>query len=227
LNPTQSVDTMPSVTIPSQQRSSDMFNARIDRQSMNFQIRNQNSTAPLSLPALLNQPNMDRRMVSDHQYLLREQIEAFEASEDDVTTRLRGRNKPVALGQVGIRCKHCAHLPVSRRCKGSIYFPSNKMGIYQAAQNMSSTHIQCGLCDCMPDHIKQQFVLIMNTRYCAANHGMGRSYWAKSASNLGLVDTESHGIRFLPNLPSDAVIVDEEFNDVLGAGAASASAATP
>jgi hypothetical protein len=227
MNPTHSVNTLPSFTAPSQQALSDSFNARIDRHPMNVQIRNQNSTGPLSLPALLNQPTMDRRMVSDHQYLLREQIEAFEASEDDVTTRLRGRNKPVALGQVGIRCKHCAHLPVSRRYKGSIYFPSNKMGIYQAAQNMSITHIQCGLCDSMPDHIKQQFVLIMNTRYCAANHGMGRSYWAKSASNLGLVDTERHGIRFLPNLPADAVIVDEELKDILGAGAAPAGAASP
>jgi hypothetical protein len=97
---------------------------------------------------------------------------------------------------VGIRCKHCAHLPISKRQKGSTYFPSNKLGIYQAAQNMSTIHLQCGLCAFTPDHIKDQFATIMADRRRNENGG-GRPYWAKSASQSGLIDTEEHGIRFV------------------------------
>ncbi len=33
--------------------------------------------------------------------------EAFGATEDDIAAPMHGRNKPIALGQVGIRCMHC------------------------------------------------------------------------------------------------------------------------
>jgi hypothetical protein len=184
-----------------------IMNAAIS--GMNPDMRSSNSSfVPVCLPVVLAQPDADERWVSEFQRLLRQQIEVFEADDDTVMTHVRGRNKPVSFGQVGLRCKHCAYLPVSKRQKGSTYFPSNLSGVYQAAQNMSTTHIQCGLCDCMPESIKQQFVVLMNqNRLGSTNHGAGRSYWSKSASSFGLVDTEHHGIRFLPNLPVDAVIV--------------------
>lgn len=150
------------------------------------------SAARNQLPALLARPE-DEMKLSAHQVLLRLQIEVFEATEDDVSTHTRGRNKPIQPGQVGIRCRHCAHLPVVRRQKGSTYFPASTMGIYQAAQNMSTTHIQCGLCVEMPESIKQQFVLLMASKLNSS--GAGRPYWADSAKKLGLVDTEENGIR--------------------------------
>jgi hypothetical protein len=175
---------------------------------INDDMRSLHSSVPLSLPALLARANVDELRVSEFQCLLRQQIEVFEAGDDDVMTHVRGRNKPVSFGQVGLRCIHCAHLSMSRHQKGSTYFPSIMSGIYQAAQNMSNTHIQCGLCDSMPDSIIQQFAYLMNTRHGAANHGAGRLYWAKSASCFGLVDTERHGMRHYRHLPLDAVVVD-------------------
>jgi hypothetical protein len=145
-----------------------------------------------SLPAVLAQPE-DNLKLSSHQVLLRHQISAFEATEDDVSTHTRGRNKPIQLGQIGIRCRHCAHLPVSRRQKGSSYFPATTMGLYQAAQNMSTTHLQCGVCTEMPESIKEEFVRLMSSKL--ASSGAGRPYWAESAKKLGLVDTEHSGIR--------------------------------
>jgi hypothetical protein len=164
---------------------------------------------PLSLPRLLVQPSEDQCRLSEFQYLLRQQIEVFEANVDDATTHKRGRNKPVTFGQVGIRCKHCAHLPVEQRQNGAVYFPSKMLGLYQAAQNMASTHIQDGSCECMPGGVKFLFLLIMNKRQGAVNNGAGRTYWSKSASLMGLVDTESHGIRLKWNLPPDATVLDE------------------
>jgi hypothetical protein len=163
-------------------------------------------TIPLHLPICLAKSD-DEQKLSDHQYFLRQQIEAFQATEDDVMTHTRGRNKPIHVGQVGIRCRHCAHLPVSRRQKGSTYFPSNKLGIYQAAQNMSTAHIQCGLCSEMPEEIKMKFIEVMSAQQSHCSSGAGRPYWAQSATQLGLLNTEE-GIRFIRDLPPGIVILE-------------------
>ena len=161
----------------------------------------------LVLPSCVAQP-IDCYKLSAHQCLLREQIEYFAATENDVQTHVRGRNKAITVGQVGIRCKHCAHAPIFQRQRGSTYFPSNKLGIYQAAQNMSTTHLQCGLCTFTPLRIKEQFAAIMADRQRNEN-GAGRPYWAKSATQVGLIDTAEHGIRFvLGRLPSEIRILD-------------------
>ena len=163
------------------------------------------SLIPTKLPFCLAQ-TVDKFKLSEHQLFLRFQIEAFAATEDDVNTHIRGRNKRIALGQVGIRCRHCAHLAASRRQKGAAYFPANTMGLYQAAQNMSTAHIQCGLCPEMPEYIKEHFKGLIATK--SFTSGAGRPYWAKSAKNMGLVNTED-GIRFIRDLPEGTVIVED------------------
>jgi hypothetical protein len=169
---------------------------------------------PLRLPVILAQPE-DSLKLSSHQVLLRHQIEAFQASEDDIGTHTRGRNKPIVLGQVGIRCRHCAHLPVACRQKGSTYFPATLLGLYQAAQNMSTTHMQCGLCSAMPDSIKMQFAHLLSTK--VSSSGAGRPYWASSAKKLGLVNTED-GIHFIRDLPANARVLEDGMTDERGSG---------
>lgn len=151
---------------------------------------------PICLPVVLAVPE-DNQKLSSHQVLLRNQIEAFKATEDDLTTHTRGRNKPIKLGQVGIRCKHCARLPVARRQKGSTYFPASLHGLYQAAQNMNTTHMQRGLCTEMPPEYKQMFSEALTNK--VSSSVAGRPYWAKTARQLGLLDTED-GIRFVRDL---------------------------
>lgn len=158
---------------------------------------------PQCLPFVLAMP-LDVLKVSSHQVLLRYQVEAFQATEEDISTHTRGRNKPIMLGQVGIRCRHCAHLPVLQRQKGSTYFPSTTWGLYQAAQNMSTTHMQFGLCTEMPEDIKFTFAQLMATK--SSSSGAGRPYWAESAKSVGLVDTED-GIWFMRDLSANARIL--------------------
>jgi hypothetical protein len=145
-----------------------------------------------SLPTLLVMPS-DLVELSPHQTLLRYQIEVFRAQEEDVSTHTRGRNKPVQLGQIGVRCRHCKVLPVSERLRGSVYFPRAVEGFYQAAQNMNSTHLQTGECQVMGDDLRQEFADLIASR--ATSTGAGRSYWAQQARDLGLQNTED-GIRF-------------------------------
>jgi hypothetical protein len=50
----------------------------------------------------------DKYWLSELQVYLRANFaEAFGATEDDIAAPMHGRNKPIALGQVGIRCMHC------------------------------------------------------------------------------------------------------------------------
>jgi hypothetical protein len=148
------------------------------------------------LPAALAQPD-DNLKLSGQQVFLRNQIEAFRAREDDILTHTRGRNKPIVLNQVGIRCKFCAHLPVARRQKGSTYFPASLNGLYQAAQNMNTSHMSSGLCTEMPVAVKQEFANLIATREQAS--AAGRPYWANAAAALGLMDTED-GIRHVDDV---------------------------
>jgi len=139
------------------------------------------------LPTLLAVP-VDHKQLYSHQLLLRYQIEVFRAGEEGTCTYTRGRNKSIQLGQIGIRCRHCKVLPVSRRKRGSVYFPRTIEGFYQAAQNVNSTHLQTGDCPLMGNALRQEFANLIATRGMSA--GAGRAYWAYQASKLGLRNTD-------------------------------------
>lgn len=164
---------------------------------------------PFSLPTCLACP-IDAIKLSDHQHFLRQQIEVFQATNEDITTHIRGRIKTITLGQVGIRCRHCKNIPAARRQKGSTYFPSNKVGIYQAAQNMSTAHMQSGLCKEMPISVKLEFMRLQLQKGKCSPTGAGRPYWTKSATELGLVDTENFGIQFIRDLPPGVSVLPHE-----------------
>jgi len=126
----------------------------------------------------------DKDKLSSIQCFLRNQIEIFTASEEDMTTHSKA-------GQVGIRCKHCCCLPLLQRSKGSGYFPSALVGIYHAAQNMQHHHFSVG-CLMMPSEEKSLFDKMLSSR---SRFGGGKSYWAEAAKDLGLVEC-SNGIWF-------------------------------
>jgi hypothetical protein len=135
----------------------------------------------------------DREVLNDHLVFLRQQIEIFRATFDDIMSHTRGRNKGIALRQVGIRCRHCSHIPVGNRRKGSTYFPSTLVGIYQAAQNINVEHFQSRMCTEIPEEVALRLERFGATKSLAS--GAGKAYWAESARKLGLTDTED-GIRF-------------------------------
>jgi hypothetical protein len=151
------------------------------------------------LPAVLS-CSMDEVLLTKFQVFLRLHIEAFAATPHDVSSRIRGRHKQVRLHQVGIQCRHCAHIPASQRGKGAVYFPSSTMGLYQAAQNMNSTHLQCGLCPEMPESTKTAFAQLLGTKTAGSSSAGGRAYWGRCALQMGLVDTE-HGIFAVGAIP--------------------------
>jgi hypothetical protein len=158
---------------------------------------------PRCLPAPASGP-MDVHLLSMRQVFLRQQIEIFAATEVEAFSHARGRNKRIQFGQVGIRCRHCAHMSVVNRPKGSTYFPSALAGLYQAAQNMCSAHLQTGVCTGMPESIQQEFTRLLSMPKACS--GSGRKYWAESAKRFGLVDTDQ-GIFQSHHIPSSAHII--------------------
>jgi hypothetical protein len=75
----------------------------------------------------------DEQVLNEYQCLLRKQIELFETGPDDVKGKAQGRNTPVQIGQVGIRCRHCVSIPRSARPKGSAYYSRTLVGMYQVS----------------------------------------------------------------------------------------------
>jgi hypothetical protein len=75
----------------------------------------------------------DKYWLSELQVYLRANFaEAFGATEEDIAAPMHGRNKPIALGQVGIRCLHCKSKLVS--C------------VWSELDNQSSPYLPCMLC---------------------------------------------------------------------------------
>eukprot|EP00546_Thalassionema_frauenfeldii_P018851 CAMPEP_0178900240 /NCGR_PEP_ID=MMETSP0786-20121207/3366_1 /TAXON_ID=186022 /ORGANISM="Thalassionema frauenfeldii, Strain CCMP 1798" /LENGTH=1080 /DNA_ID=CAMNT_0020571227 /DNA_START=69 /DNA_END=3310 /DNA_ORIENTATION=- len=161
---------------------------------------------PLGLPE-------DKFWLSELQVYLRSNFaEAFGATEADIAAPMMdATNKPIALGQVGIRCMHCRNDPPSERGQQATSYPSLISGIYNSVQQMLRLHFDC--CLSMPAEVRQK---IEQLKVSSSARGGRKQYWIDSAKRLGLVDTP-HGIHFgrdpygpLPPLSGPSGTAEEE-----------------
>ncbi|KAL3907331.1 MAG: hypothetical protein SGILL_008921, partial [Bacillariaceae sp.] len=133
----------------------------------------------------------DKYWLSELQVYLRSSFaECFGATEEDIAAPMHGRNKPIALGQVGIRCMHCKHENPAERGQQATSYPSLISGIYNSVQQMLRLHLEC--CQSMPPHIRAKIEAL---KVSSSSRGGRKQYWVDSAKRLGLVDTR-HGIHF-------------------------------
>lgn len=139
---------------------------------------------------ILFQP-ADASCLSQYQCLVRQQIELFAADEIDVLDVGPGRAGSIVLGQVGVRCRYCAHLPPSQRARGSTAYPTRLDVLYQTAQNLAKSHLEL-YCS----HITPRMREILKTlRVQKSPSGRGKQYWAESAQELGVMEYPG-GLRF-------------------------------
>lgn len=133
----------------------------------------------------------DRDYLSDRQIFVRsDMVEICEATDADVAARHATRGQKLNVGQVGIRCVHCAHLPLSDRAKYAVCYPSSTSRICKAIANMNHVHFE--QCREIPPHVLKTYKTLKTTR----PHGVSsKAYWNKAAKKLGLVNTET-GMRF-------------------------------
>jgi len=139
----------------------------------------------------------DDERLSAYHALARRHMEFFEAGQDDISTNARGRNRPIVLGQVGIRCKHCSHLPPRRRQRAAMYYPFKLDLLYQACQTLANVHL-CEQCQHFPADVRTELVKLRGEKTTAL---VGKKYWADGARIHDVYESPD-GLRFRP-LPSD------------------------
>lgn len=149
----------------------------------------------------------DPDSLSAFQCLARKHIEFFEAVDADVSMGVQGRNKPIVLGQVGIRCHHCRHLPPKQRARASTYYPAKLHGVYQSAQNIINSHMMSmpddqhkhditssSSCQEIPLEVQNDLLKLQIQK---SRPGGGKKYWGECAEAQGVYEDE-HGLRFRP-----------------------------
>jgi hypothetical protein len=154
------------------------------------------ASATPSLPSsgiTMEFPDDDHRL-SEYQIAIRQHLEIFEARQEDVKSNIQGRKRQVFLGQAGIRCRHCSNLKLRKRGRGAVYYPVKLNGIYQAAQNMATSHVS-DCCSQIHPGIKQRLRDLRHRRETASG---GKEYWAEAGSAIGLYETDD-GLRLLPS----------------------------
>lgn len=113
-----------------------------------------------------------------------ELVEVYRAKNCEVRTR--NRSKRVLLGQVGIRCRFCAHYPIGTRASRSSCFPSSLQRIYQSLTMMMRDHFSS--CQAIPKDLLLKYTnLKRNTSQGATD---SKTYWLDSAKKLGLDDSD-------------------------------------
>jgi len=147
--------------------------------------------------------NEDKYYLSELQCVLRSEfVEAFGTTQTDTVLPVHGRNRPIALGQVGIRCQHCkdiSYIPTysnpnndrNRSTQNAISYPSFISGIYNTVQQMYRLHFD--QCPYIPDELKGRVGNLKDSH--TSNRGGRKQYWIESAKRIGLVDT-SFGIHY-------------------------------
>jgi hypothetical protein len=133
----------------------------------------------------------DDESLSEYQCFLRNQIELFEATNEDLQLNAQKMNKYVVLGQVGIRCRYCAKKATWTRARGAVYYSATLDGLYQAGQNMSKNHL-CNHCNSIPEPIKQELLRLKSGKRRA---GGGKQYWSEAARAMGVFE-DQYGLRF-------------------------------
>lgn len=134
----------------------------------------------------------DEHVLIEYQCLLRKQIELFEATPEDTQATTQGRINSITAGQVGIRCRHCAILPVQSRPRGSVYYSRTIGGIYQVGQNMAKHHF-AKTCTMIPEHVKARLIWLRSDHRRAS--GGGKEYWSEGLRVLGIYE-DGNALRF-------------------------------
>lgn len=141
----------------------------------------------------------DSDSLSDRQcYVRAEMCEIFAATDKDVAARHSKGAQKLVVGQVGIRCIHCAHLRPRDRAERAVCYPSSISRIYQTVADMQRFHFE--QCTQIPKRVQDIYKSLKTTR--PRGVGSPQAYWVQSAKSLGLVDT-GNGIRFDTDLAKE------------------------
>ena len=132
----------------------------------------------------------DKEWLSDMDCFIRRNLEVFCATAEDVDFAHQDRKYPITVGQVGIRCIHCALAGGGAACRGNaIAFPYSINGIYEAVREFQRLHLES--CDNLPAATRQKLEEVKGSSSLSS---VLRKYYVLAANALGMYDTPD-GIR--------------------------------
>jgi len=129
----------------------------------------------------------DHDWLSDMDCFVRNNLEAFCATEEDVHSAQSDRKYPIQLGQVGVRCLHCARYNAARG--NGVSFPYSISGIYESVREFQRLHLDT--CTHISDKLKDE---MKSMKTSTSLSSVLRKYYVLAAKALGMVDTQD-GIR--------------------------------
>ena len=169
--------------------------------------------SPISLPE-------DRHYLTDIQCWIRQNLEFFSATTDDLRLS-SGRRSSAVLGRVGIRCIHCAGArqnvqnekpSPSKASKffwppASVSYPFNISGIHTACSQKTNLHFNH--CPYLPVQEKALMKSLIQDGYDRPNKrskgGIALAmYYTIAAKRIGIIDVED-GMRFGRDLQLDSL----------------------
>jgi len=130
----------------------------------------------------------DREWLSDNDMFIRQQVEVFCATLQDVQVARSENKHPIEEGTVGLRCVHCA-LSKSTSTESSTVYPFSIGGIFEAVQEFHRVHLDN--CKSVPQAVRSKLAAMKGYSSLTS---VSRNWYIQAAKSLGLVDTKN-GIR--------------------------------
>lgn len=132
----------------------------------------------------------DKDWLSDMDCFVRNNVEIFSATENDLAIAKTDKKYPIKLGQVGLRCMHCAGSSMGAR-REAVMYPYSISGIYESVRDFQKLHLD--YCPHLPPDLKGAMGKL--THGCSSLSSVLRRYYVQAARALGLFDSEDGGIR--------------------------------
>ena len=139
----------------------------------------------------------DRDWLSDMDCFVRRNLEVFTVSATDLVTANEDLRTPVTLGQVGIRCMHCANTDAEARGT-AVYYPTSIDHVYESVRNFQRYHFE--LCVNIPPEVQTQ---LAGLSQCTSLSSVLRRYYVLAAKALGMVNAP-YGVCMQIDSASDA-----------------------
>jgi len=133
----------------------------------------------------------DKEWISDMDCFVRENLAVFCASEQDVNSAQSDRKYPIVVGQVGIRCLHCAMSSTGEGARGTaVSFPHSIHGIYESVREFQRLHLES--CPNLPTDVASKLSALKGSSSLSS---VLRRHYVSAARALGMRDaSDGNGI---------------------------------
>eukprot|EP00978_Attheya_sp_CCMP212_P031319 scaffold117941_cov60-Attheya_sp.AAC.1 len=134
----------------------------------------------------------DRKWLSDTDCFIRRNLEVFCAIDEDVAIAQSDNKYPISVGQVGIRCVHCAAKEGVQANGAAVFYSFSVNGIYESVREFQRLHLES--CPNIPESAKTR---LASLNLLGSLSSVLRRYYVMSAKALGLYDATdtTHGVR--------------------------------